>query len=272
MAFSRSTMPVRWSDPSRRVASTLPVWKSKWQRLGPGAAVEQRSAALHICPELPCELRSSRESGKACQLPLELREHVGAVGREMRHRALRPNVAEAVHCDGMDLSQHAAHLRIDRVRIGSVERGLQSEHTFPLEPVHDDEAEIDQRLAVVGQQDAWRRHAELAVEQARDHDFLLQLPVQRFGIDLEHEGRRTALELDFEHGADLAHQQLADMRELAAGGDAVDDRLRLHVGNRQNGLECRGHCFSNIALAGLRLRAYRGVATVEFEPTGLRPR
>jgi len=117
-----------------------------------------------------------------------------------------------------------------------------------------------------------RRHAELAVEQARDRDSLLQLPVQGLGIDLEHEGRRTALELHFEHGADLAHQQLADTRELAAGGDAVDDRLRLHAGNRQNGLECRGHRFSNIALAGLRLRAYRGVATVEFEPTGLRPR
>jgi hypothetical protein len=35
-------------------------------------------------------------------------------------------------------------------------------------------------------------------------------------VGLEHEGGRTALELHFEHGADLAHQQLADMRELAA--------------------------------------------------------
>ena len=238
----------------------------------PGAAVEQRSAALHICLEFPCELRSSSELGKARQLPLELREHVGAVGWEGRQHALRPDVAEAVHCDGMDLPQHAAHLHIDRSRVGSSSVGSMREQAFPIEPVHDDEAEIDQRLAVVGQQDTRHRHAELAVEQARDHDFLLHLPVQRFGIDLEHEGGRPALELDFEHGADFAHQQFADTRELAAGDDAVDDGLRLHRRKSQSGLECHGHGFSNIALAGPRLRAYRGATTVEFEPTGLRPR
>jgi hypothetical protein len=172
----------------------------------------------------------------------------------------------------MDLAQCAIHLRMDRVRVGSVERGLQPEHALPVDSVHDDEAGIDQRPAVVGQQDTRRRHTGPSVEQARDHDFLLHLPVQRFGIGLEHEGGRTVLDLHFEQRADLARQQFADARQRAAGGDVVDDRLRLLLGNRRNGPECRCHGFANIALAGFRLRAYRDATTVEFEPTGLRPR
>jgi hypothetical protein len=73
--------------------------------------------------------------------------------------------------------------------------------------------------------------------------------MQGLRVGLEDEGGWLAGELDLEDGADLARHQLGQAHQRAARRHAIDDRLRLSIGDRRDRFQHHDHGRRNIALA-----------------------